>query len=277
MAFADKPNYFVNFPLKHFVDFYESFVCLQRELVFKFNCKIQNTPHVSITMLDVRNSELLSADRAICDCIDYMFIKDLQVRFTNLHFLGSYLVCDVVGLQSLHDDVEQHLREAFVVCGQSRAWYPHLTVARFDCVPSVMAEIVEVFQSCNFSFDFILDLVEGAPFYLEIVKIGAHKSNGFYNPTFSRWVYGRLSVPPPTEKLDFIMDVGCIMEVRFELYDDDLPSDPIEAWHKVKHAYDNNLWFYRHCLSKSKLFRRHVQARRCVCGDEFSSDDADSS
>lgn len=278
MAFADKPTHFVNIPLKYFEEFYEQFVLIQRELVFKLDCKIQNTPHISLTMLDARNSELKYIDFAIRDCIDHMYAGKVKIKFSNVHLLGKHIVSDVFGLQEWHDEVESYIKSAGYVCGQSRPWLPHLTIASIECVDDAdFNRSKAIFEQSQFSFDFELVIRKGASFYLEIVRIGAPKHDGFYEQEFCAWVYSRFSTEPPTHKLGSIMDYSCLDNVIAEMDPADFPrndDDLREAWYKLQYSYEYNGWFWRYCLTKSKTFRRHVNARSCVC-DECTDSESD--
>nr|WCZ55902.1 MAG: ORF2 protein [Rodent coronavirus] len=266
MAFADKPTHFVNIPLKYFEEFYEQFVLIQRELVFKLDCNIQNTPHVSLTMLDARNSELKYIDFAIRDCIDYMYAGKVKLRFSNIHLLGKHIVADVSGLQDWHDNVEDYIKNAGYVCGQSRPWLPHLTIASLECVDDdEFNRSKAIFEESLFSFEFELVIRKGASFYLEIVKIGAPKHDGYYEQEFSAWVYSRLSIEPPTYKLGTIMDYSCLESVITEMEPGEFPEDERDAWYKLQYSYEYNGWFWRYCLSRSKTFRSHIRARSCTC------------
>lgn len=274
MAFADKPTHFVNIPLKYFEEFYEHFVLIQRELVSKLHCKTQTTPHVSLTMLEARNSELKYIDFAIRDCIDYMFAAKVEIGFSGLHLLGKHIVAEVSGLQEWHDVVESYIKNAGYVCGQSRAWLPHLTIASLECVDDDnLVRSKTILEESNFSFEFELVIRKGAPFYLEIVKIGAPKHDGYYEQEFSAWVYSRCSVEPPTCKLSAIMCYGCLHHVISEMEPDDFPNDEHDAWCKLQYSYEYNGWFWRYCLTKSRTFRRHIRARTCTCLDCSDSDD----
>nr|WIF20063.1 ORF2 [Luchacovirus sp.] len=272
MAFAYKPTHFVNFPLRHFDSFYEAFLNTQRDLVFYLGCKLQSAPHVSISMLDARNSELRYIDFAIRDCIDYMYEGEISVYFSNLRLLGKHVICDVSGLDDWHDEVERYIRKAGYVCGQSRSWLPHVTFGSLDCDSAELDVFSKVIVDNGLSFNFKLDIFEGDSFYLDIVKIGATKHDGLYDAEFSAWVYCRFSVDPPTDKLGIFMGIACMEDIRIELEDDDLPLDDADAYYKLQYSYEYNGWFWRYCLSNSRTFRRHVQARRCTCLDSCSSD-----
>nr|QOE77285.1 ORF2 protein [Lucheng Rn rat coronavirus] len=273
MAFADNPTHFVNVPLKCFEDFYEQFVLIQRELVSKLDCKIQNTPHVSLTMLDARNSELKYIDFAIRDCIDYMYAGKVKIRFSNIHLLGKHIIADVSGLQNWHDKVEDYIKNAGYVCGQSRPWLPHLTIASLECSDEdEFNRSKSIFEESQFGFEFELVIRKGDSFYLEIVKIGAPKHDGYYDEEFSAWVYDRLSDEPPTHKLGTIMDYSCLECVIIEMEPGDFPDDERDAWYKLQYSYEDNGWFWRYCLSRSKTFRRHIHARACTCFEYTDSD-----
>lgn len=254
MSFADSSTHFVNLPLKHFTDLYTAIVGLQRELVFKTGCKLQSAPHVSMLMLDLSDSNPKKAWFTLNDCIDYMYEGDLTIRITNVHLLGTHIVCDVDGLQDWHDELLKFFQNAGFIAGQSRVWHPHVTLGTL---------VDENVMLDSFDFDYTLDIKECDPFYLEVVKIGALKADGVYNFEFGTWVYDRFDHETPTYKFGQVMGFCCFEDVFNEILEG-FPSDMMDAYEKLEASYNNNGWFWDYVRCNSKTFRKHCAIGSCV-------------
>nr|ATN37895.1 phosphodiesterase [Murine hepatitis virus] len=133
MAFADKPNHFINFPLTQFSGFMGKYLKLQSQLVeMGLDCKLQKAPHVSITLLDIKADQYKQVEFAIQEIIDDLAAYEGDIVFDNPHMLGRCLVLDVRGFEELHEDIVEILRRRGCTADQSRHRIPHCTVAQFD-------------------------------------------------------------------------------------------------------------------------------------------------
>lgn len=262
MAFADKPNHFINFPLAQFSGFMDKYLKLQQEIIENgFDCKLQLVPHVSITMLDINAEQYKLVDFSIQEILDDLGAYEGDIIFDNPHMLGRCLVLDVKGFEELHDDIVEILRTRGLVADQSRKWIPHCTVAQFNS---------------GFSEQIKLQFFYKLPFYLkhnheftdarlELVKLGASKIDGFYSSELSVWCGDRICYKPPTDKLGAICGYCCLDKIRCELELGDLPSDDEDAWYKLKYHYENNTWLFRYAYDNSEHFRMACRMKGCIC------------
>lgn len=270
VAFADKPNHFVNFPLAQFKGFLDKFKQLQSQLLgVGVDCKLQEAPHVSITMLDVTSDKYKHVDISIQEIIDDMdWDVGLNLVFHNPHILGRCLVLDVRGLDELHDEIVEYIREKGCVADQSRQWIAHCTIAQLS----------NIIPKLDLQFNYNLKIEQTSPARLELVKLGAVKHDGFYEPIFSHWMGVRTCYTPPTQKLGSIMGICCLSLIREQLSEGDLPEDDEQAFNKLAYHYQYNLWFFRYVYDNSSIFRRVCKVKDavdCVCTG-FHSDSSDS-
>lgn len=113
-------------------------------------------------MLSLNDEEVAKVE----NILDELELPTTYVTIMNPHMMGRHYVCEVEGLQSLHDEVVSVLRQHGIACDQSRLWKPHLTIG-------------EIVDGSNFSDfkDFAMTCkVED----LDFVKLGAPKANARY-------------------------------------------------------------------------------------------------
>lgn len=94
------------------------------ELQEGFSGKKQVAPHVSLTMLSLTDEEVIKVE----NILDELELPTTYITISNPHMMGRHYVCEVEGLQSLHDEVVSVLRQHGIACDQSRLWKPHLTI-----------------------------------------------------------------------------------------------------------------------------------------------------
>nr|UZN72565.1 32 kDa non-structural protein [Bovine coronavirus] len=265
VAYADKPNHFINFPLTQFEGFVLNYKGLQFQLLDEgVDCKIQTAPHISLAMLDIQPEDYRSVDVAIQEVIDDMhWGEGFQIKFDNPHILGRCIVLDVKGVEELHDDLVNYIRDKGCVADQSRKWIGHCTIAQLTDAALSIKENVDFINSMQFNYKITIN--PSSPARLEIVKLGAEKKDGFYETIVSHWMGIRFEYNPPTDKLAMIMGYCCLEVVRKELEEGDLPENDDDAWFKLSYHYENNSWFFRHVYRKSSYFRKSCQNLDCNC------------
>lgn len=261
MAFADKPNHFINFPLAQFSGFMDKYLKFQSQLVeMGLDCKLQKAPHVSITLLDISAEQYKQVEFAIQEILDDLEAYEGDIVFDNPHMLGRCLILDVKGFEELHEDIVEILRRRGCTADQSRQWIPHCTVAQFD----------EERETNGLQF------YHNLPFYLkhnslltdarlELVKIGSSKIDGFYCSQLSIWCGERLCYKPPTPKFSDIFGYCCIEKIRVDLEIGDLPEDDEEAWAELSYHYQRNTYFFRYVYDNSIYFRTVCRMKGCMC------------
>lgn len=272
VAYADKPTHFINFPLSHFNEFVVKFNKLQATLIEGgVECKLQNSPHISVTMLDIKPSDINAVDIAIQEVIDDFCFDEAALTFCNPHILGRCIVLDVKGCEELHEDVVEYIRAKGCVADQSRKWIAHCTIAQFtNITPKHLPDGIKDLQ-----FNCTIPIKQSAPAYLELVELGAEKKDGFYKSLFSHWMGIRSIDKPPTDHLSAIMGYCCLDMIREELPEGSFPEQDDDAWNKLAYHYDNNLWFYRFVFKNSKYFRKTIRHKCCNCAGEFSYTSSD--
>lgn len=270
-AFADQPTHFVNFPLMGFSSFVGDFKKLQSEVLdVGLDCKLQTCPHISIIMLQLENGDVDKVDIAIQEVIDDFDFEDVCLIFSRPHILGRCLVLDVDGIEELHNDVNDYIRDKGCTVGQSRKWIAHVTVAQIKDMSSIKDAINHL------QFNHTIQITPDSSASLELVKLGAEKCDGFYKSIVSHWMGLRHFSKPPTHKLGSIIGYCCLDKIRADLGNDMLPQHDDDAWFKLSYHYENNLWFYRHVYNNSEYFRRCCKNKGCCCEglySDYSSDD----
>lgn len=157
VRYADQPTHFFSMPVVH-----KGFLNAFYELQDGFPGKKQVAPHVSLTMLSLTDEEVIKVE----NILDELELPTTYITISNPHMMGRHYVCEVEGLQGLHDEVVSVLRQHGIACDQSRLWKPHLTIG----------EIVDGSSFSDFKDFAITCKLED----LDFVKLGAPKVNARY-------------------------------------------------------------------------------------------------
>lgn len=157
VAYADEPTHFLSLPVVN-KNFLEAFYELQEG----FPGKKQVAPHISLTMLKLTDDEVAKVE----DILDEMVLPNTHVTITTPHMMGQHYVCEVDGLQAIHDEVVSVLRQHGIACDQTRLWKPHLTIGEIKD-GSVFNKFKDFGITCK---------LEDCDF----VKLGAPKANARY-------------------------------------------------------------------------------------------------
>uniref|UniRef100_P0C6V7 Replicase polyprotein 1ab n=1 Tax=Berne virus TaxID=11156 RepID=R1AB_BEV len=156
IVYADDPTHFLSLPVVN-----KNFLAAFYDLQEGFPGKKQVAPHISLTMLKLSDEDIEKVE----DILDEMVLPNSWVTITNPHMMGKHYVCDVEGLDSLHDEVVSVLREHGIACDQKRLWKPHLTIGELNDV----------------SFDKFKDFAISCKLEdCDFVKLGAPKANARY-------------------------------------------------------------------------------------------------